>query len=116
MISTEFLKDLEKFSLIVRKKITSKYQGQRSSQEAGRGLTIKEHRQYTVGDDVRAIDWKVFARTDDLFVKVFEEDRDLSVHLILDGTKSMGLWQDDKQVRIRIHDRRRILISCYEKQ
>jgi len=89
MISTEFLKDLEKFSLIVRKKVTSKYQGQRSSQEAGRGLTIKEHRQYTTGDDIRAIDWKVFARTDDLFVKVFEEDRDLSVHLIIDSTKSM---------------------------
>ncbi|MFT4308874.1 MAG: DUF58 domain-containing protein [Candidatus Woesearchaeota archaeon] len=89
MISTEFLKDLEKFSLIVRKKISSKYQGQRTSREPGRGITLREHRQYTSQDDIRTIDWKVYARTDDLFVRVYEEDKDLSVHLILDATKSM---------------------------
>jgi len=89
MITTEFLADLEKFTLIVRKKITSKYSGSRASSEPGRGLTLKEYRQYTPGDDIRAIDWKVYARTDDLFIKVFEEDKDLSVHLILDSSLSM---------------------------
>lgn len=89
MITTEFLEDLEKFTLIIRKKITSKYSGSRASTEPGRGLTLKEYRQYTSGDDIRSIDWKVYARTDDLFVKVFEEDKDLSVHLILDTSLSM---------------------------
>ena len=89
MISEEFLHDLEAFSLIVRKRITSKYSGSRSSFEPGRGLTLKEYRPYTPGDDVRSIDWKVFARSDELFVKIFEEDRDLTVHVIVDASRSM---------------------------
>lgn len=89
MISEEFLHDLEAFSLIVRKKITSRYSGSRSSIEPGRGLTLKEYRPYTPGDDVRSIDWKVFARSDELFVKIFEEERDLTVHVIVDATQSM---------------------------
>lgn len=90
MISEQFLKDLEAFSLIVRKRITSKYSGSRASIEPGRGLTLKEYRPYTLGDDIRAIDWKVYARSDELFIKVFEEDRDLTVHVILDATDSMN--------------------------
>ena len=89
MITPEFLEDLEGFSLIIRKRITSKYSGSRVSLQSGRGIQIKEHRPYTRGDDIRTIDWKVYARTDDLFVKIFEEDRDLSVHVIVDMTASM---------------------------
>lgn len=90
MISEEFLKDLEAFSLIIRKRITSKYSGSRASIEPGRGLTVKEYRPYTLGDDIRAIDWKVYARSDELFIKIFEEDRDLTVHVIIDATDSMN--------------------------
>ena len=90
MISEEFLRDLEAFSLIVRKRITSEYSGSRSSLHPGRGLTVKEYRPYTLGDDIRAIDWKVFARSDELFIKIFEEDRDLTVHVIVDATSSMN--------------------------
>lgn len=90
MITEEFLRDLEAFSLIIRKRITSKYSGSRASIEPGRGLTLKEYRQYAPGDDIRAIDWKVYARSDELFIKVFEEDRDLTVHVIIDATDSMN--------------------------
>ena len=89
MISEEFLRDLEAFSLIVRKRITSQYSGSRSSFDQGHGLTLKEYRPYTPGDDVRAIDWKVFARSDELFIKLYEEERDLTVHVIIDATRSM---------------------------
>ncbi len=90
MITENFLKDLEKFVLITKKRITSKYSGGRKSILGGRGLTIKEYRPYTIGDDIRLIDWKVYAKTDDLFIKVYEEDKDLSVNVILDSTLSMS--------------------------
>ncbi len=90
MITENFLKDLEKFVLITKKRITSKYSGGRKSILGGRGLTIKEYRPYTIGDDFRLIDWKVYAKTDDLFIKVYEEDKDLSVNVILDSTLSMS--------------------------
>jgi uncharacterized protein (DUF58 family) len=50
---------------------------------------ISDFRPYTIGDDYRAIDWKVFARTDDFFVKRYEEERNLAVHVLIDVSKSM---------------------------
>jgi len=90
MISTEFLNELDRFHLVVKKRVTSNYTGPRRSIAAGRGLTFKDHRAYVPGDDIRLIDWKVFARTDDLHIKTFEEDRNLTVHIILDSSASMG--------------------------
>ncbi|MEK6869277.1 MAG: DUF58 domain-containing protein, partial [Nanoarchaeota archaeon] len=64
--------------------------GPRKSVAAGRGLTFKDHRMYAPGDDIRLIDWKVFARTDDLYIKTFEEERNLTAHIIMDASASMG--------------------------
>jgi uncharacterized protein (DUF58 family) len=55
----------------------------------GRGLIISDFRPYTAGDDYRSIDWKVFARTDQFFIKRYEEERNLSVHVLIDTSKSM---------------------------
>ena len=90
MITTEFLDELSRFNLVVQKRVTSNYIGPRKSIAAGRGLTFKEHRPYAPGDDIRLIDWKVFARTDDLHIKTFEEERNLTVHSIIDTSASMG--------------------------
>jgi len=90
MISTEFLDQLNRFHLVYKKRVTSNHMGPRRSFATGRGLTFKEHRQYAPGDDIRLIDWKVFARTDDLYVKTFEEERNLTVHTIMDSSGSMG--------------------------
>jgi len=90
MISTEFLDQLDRFHLVIKKRVTSNYMGPRRSIATGRGLTFKEHRIYSPGDDIRLIDWKVFARTDDLHIKTFEEERNLTVHTIIDSSASMG--------------------------
>lgn len=89
-IDTSFLSQLDKFSLVIRKRVTSNYTGPRKSIALGRGLIFKEHRIYAPGDDIRSIDWKVFARTDDLYVKTYEEERNLIVHLIVDYSASMN--------------------------
>jgi len=89
MIDTGFLDQLARFSLVVHKRVTSTYSGPRRSIATGRGITFKEHRIYAPGDDFRSIDWKVFARTDDLYVKTYEEERNLIVHIVVDGSSSM---------------------------
>lgn len=90
MIDTSFLEQLKRFSLIINKKVTSKYSGEKKSIAEGRGLVFKDHRIYARGDDIRQIDWKVYARTDDLYVKRYEEERNLVVHVIVDSSASMN--------------------------
>ncbi|MFH1642223.1 MAG: DUF58 domain-containing protein [Nanoarchaeota archaeon] len=90
MIDTEFLDQLGRFSLVVHKRVTSSYSGPRRSIAFGRGVTFKDHRIYAPGDDFRAIDWKVFARTDDLYIKTYEEERSLTGHIIIDASNSMN--------------------------
>ena len=89
-IDTSFLDHLSKFSLIVNKRVTSVYSGQKLSTAAGRGISFRDHRIYSFGDDFRSIDWKVFARTDDLYIKNFEEERNLNVHILVDYSASMN--------------------------
>ena len=90
MITTEFLSQLDRFNLVVRKRVTSSYTGSRRSVMHGRGITIKDHRIYTPGDDFRSIDWRIFARTDDLYIKRYEEDKSLTTHIIVDHSASMN--------------------------
>lgn len=90
MIDTSFLDQLSRFNLVVKKRVTSNLAGPRRSMAAGRGLTFKDYRIYAPGDDIRLIDWKVYARTDDLYIKAYEEERNLVVHIIIDGSASMG--------------------------
>lgn len=89
MIDTEFLHHLDRLSLIINKRMTSNYVGEREAIYGGSGLVFKDHAQYAVGDDFRRIDWRAFARTDKLFVKRFEEERNLIVHVIVDFSASM---------------------------
>jgi uncharacterized protein (DUF58 family) len=90
MITTEFLHQLERFSLIINKRITSNYVGERFSHATGKGLIFKDHTIYVPGEDFRAVDWRVFGRTDKLYIKRYEEERNLTVHVILDFSASMN--------------------------
>lgn len=89
MIDIQFLSQLKRFQIIVKKRVTSSFTGSRKSTSIGSGLIINDFRPYVPGDDYRAIDWKVFARTDDFFVKRYEEERDLTTHVLIDVSKSM---------------------------
>lgn len=89
MINTQFLDQLSRFNLVVNKRVTSTISGPRKSHAAGHGLTFKDYRIYAPGDDIRLIDWKVYARTDNLYLKVHEEEKNLTVHIIIDRSASM---------------------------
>jgi len=90
MIDTSFLDQLTRFNLVINKRVTSNLAGPRRSLATGRGLTFKDYRIYAPGDDIRLIDWKVYARTDHLYIKAYEEERNLTVHIIIDASASMG--------------------------
>jgi uncharacterized protein (DUF58 family) len=90
MIDSAFLNEIQKFNLIINKRVTSKYTGERKSAYSGAGTIFRDHRMYSVGDNFKAIDWRVFARTDDLYVKQFEEERNLNVHILIDSSASMA--------------------------
>lgn len=89
-IDTSFLKQLNRFALILEHKVNSNYAGEHKSTEQGSGLVLKDFTQYTPGDDFRRIDWKVYARSDKLYVKRYEEERNLTIHIIIDFSASMN--------------------------
>ncbi len=97
MIDVSFLKALNRFSIILNKRLSSLRAGQRRSLARGRGTVFKDYRIYATGDDFRTIDWRVFARTDDLYVKLFEEERNLTVHIIIDYSGSMDFGDKIKK-------------------
>lgn len=91
-----FLKQLDRFRVVLKKNVSSKYQGSRKTPAAGSGLTFKDYKDYVAGDDFRNLDWRVYARTDKLYVRRYEEERDLTVHIILDSSKSMDFGSPSK--------------------
>ena len=88
-IDLSFLKQLDRFNLVLKRRILSKYQGERASHAQGHGLTFADYKDYVPGDDFRNIDWKVYARTGKFYVKQFEEERNMTVHIIVDASASM---------------------------
>lgn len=89
MIDTSFFKELDRFSFMVRKRVSTAYSGSRRSILKGRGMEPVSYREYTKGDDFKIIDWKVYGRTEKLYVREFEEEKSLTTHILLDTSKSM---------------------------
>lgn len=89
-ISIDFLDHLDRMSLIINKRITSNYSGERKSEYTGEGLVFKDYTIYSPGENFKSIDWKVYARTDKLFIRRYEEERNLTVHIIVDFSGSMN--------------------------
>jgi uncharacterized protein (DUF58 family) len=90
MISTDFLRELDRFTFSTRKRVSSQYTGARRSTKIGRGTDAYGFREYERGDDFRAIDWRVYARSEKLYVRQFEEYRDMTTHILLDISGSMA--------------------------
>ena len=89
-MDTEFFKELERFSLLVKKRVSTAYSGGRKSLRFGHGISPVGYREYQKGDDFKLVDWKVYGRTEKLYIREHEEERSLVVHILLDGSASMG--------------------------
>jgi uncharacterized protein (DUF58 family) len=88
-IDPSFLDELARFEGSLRAQTDALRQGRTESSNVGEGLTFSDYRRYTPGDDVRLIDWRVYARTDEHFIKQFEAERNLTIHILLDTSASM---------------------------
>jgi uncharacterized protein (DUF58 family) len=92
MNAEELLKRVRKIEIKARKLSRNIFAGEYHSQFKGRGMAFSEVREYQPGDDVRSIDWNVTARLNKPYVKVFEEERELTVMLLVDvsGSRNFG--------------------------
>ena len=99
MTSEELLKRVRKIEIKTRKLSRNIFAGEYHSQFKGRGMAFSEVREYQPGDDVRSIDWNVTARLNKPYVKVFEEERELTVMLLVDvsGSRNFGTLSQMKR-------------------
>lgn len=102
MDTKELLKKVRKIEIKTRRLSDHVFGGEYHSTFKGRGMTFSEVRKYQFGDDVRAIDWNVTARYNEPFVKVFEEERELTMMLLVDisGSQFFGTQTSIKRDRI----------------
>ena len=99
MESTEIFKKVKKIEIKTRGLSNHIFSGQYHSAFKGRGMTFSEVREYEYGDDIRNIDWNVTARFNHPFVKIFEEEREMTVMLLIDvsGSNDFGSRQQSKR-------------------
>ena len=86
----DFLKKLEYLHVISRRAFAGQNRADRLARKRGRGLEFADHRQYAPGDDFRQIDWKAYKRLGRLLLRLFDEEQDLPIYLMLDVSASMA--------------------------
>lgn len=91
-----FLKRLEYLEIVARKTFAALNRGERRSKRLGAGLEFADHRRYSPGDDFRNIDWNVYARLGKLLLRLYEEEEDLFVYVLVDASLSMTLGDQKK--------------------
>lgn len=96
LLDPEFLHKLEQLELVSRKIFVGRMKGERRSKRRGSSVEFADHRNYSVGDDLRHIDWNVYGRLDKLFLKLFLEEEDLHVYTLLDTSTSMDYGDPTK--------------------
>lgn len=91
-----FLRKLETLELAVRRASRGQARGIRRSRRVGAGLELADHRDYVPGDDLRYLDWNLYGRLDRRALRLFEEDEDMAVDVLVDASLSMGMGQPPK--------------------
>jgi uncharacterized protein (DUF58 family) len=98
-LTSEEMRKLDTFVLRARSVVESSRIGMHASPLKGSSVEFADHRQYVKGDNLRYMDWKVFARTDRYYIKQFEEETSLRVQVIIDGSGSMEYAGEDRMTK-----------------
>jgi uncharacterized protein (DUF58 family) len=96
LLDPEFLVRLQRLEIVSKKIFVGKTKGERLSRRKGQSVEFADYRNYAVGDDLRFLDWNLFARLDRLFLRLFLEEEDLHVYLLLDNSMSMEFGNPSK--------------------
>ena len=96
LITAELLRRLEQIQLLSVRRAKSSMKGERRSRARGLSVEFADHRNYVSGDDLRYLDWNLYGRLDRLFLKLYEEERELPVRIFLDASASMAFGEPAK--------------------
>ncbi len=96
LLAPEFLRRLEGLELVSKKLLAGRMRGDRLSRRKGRGSEFADYRPYSAGDDLRFLDWNLYGRVEKLFLRLYREEEDLNVYLLLDTSRSMGFGSPTK--------------------
>jgi uncharacterized protein (DUF58 family) len=96
LLDSGMMARLDQLDLMSRKLLAGKLKGERRSKRRGQSVEFADYRNYTIGDDLRFIDWNIYARLDKLFLKLFLEEEDLAMYVLLDVSKSSDFGKPNK--------------------
>ncbi|MBD3184731.1 DUF58 domain-containing protein [Candidatus Poribacteria bacterium] len=96
LIDPELLKRLERLTISSKRLFSGTIKGRRRSVKRGSSVEFADYRDYQVGDDLRFVDWNIYARLDKLFLKTFIEEEDIVIHILIDVSKSMTFGSPPK--------------------
>jgi uncharacterized protein (DUF58 family) len=96
LLTPELLRRLEQFQLLAARRAKSSAKGERRSKARGQSVEFADYRNYVAGDDLRYLDWNLFGRLEKLFLKLYEEERELPVRIFLDCSESMSFGEPRK--------------------
>jgi len=96
LLDAQLVARLGQLDVASRKVFAGKLKGERRSKKRGESVEFADHRSYVMGDDLRHIDWNLYGRLDRLFLKLFLEEEDLSLHIVIDGSASSDTGEPHK--------------------
>ncbi len=96
LLTPELLRRLEQFQLLAARRAKSSLRGERRSRARGQSVEFADYRSYVPGDDFRYLDWNLYGRLERLFLKLYEEERELPVRIFLDASESMTFGEPRK--------------------
>jgi uncharacterized protein (DUF58 family) len=96
LIDSRLIAKIEQLDVSSRKIFSGKLLGERRSKKRGQSVEFADHRPYVVGDDLRRIDWNIYGRLDRLFMKLFQEEEDLGLHIVIDASASGDCGEPNK--------------------
>jgi len=96
LLTSQLIAKLDPLDLSSKRVFFGKLKGERRSKKRGQSVEFADHRQYVSGDDIRHIDWNIFARLDSLFLKLFLEEEDLSLSIVIDTSASSDCGEPSK--------------------
>jgi uncharacterized protein (DUF58 family) len=96
LLDAKFMARLDSLDVLSRRILQGKLQGERRSKRRGESVEFADHRPYVVGDDLRFVDWNVYGRLEQLFLKLFLAEQDLTVHILADASASMEVGEPSK--------------------
>jgi uncharacterized protein (DUF58 family) len=96
LLDQELLAKISRLDLVSRRILQGRQKGEKRSKKRGQSVEFADHRHYSPGDDLRHLDWNIYARLDRLMIKLFLEEEDLHVYLLMDASLSMDYGRPNK--------------------